>query len=158
MANSLVQDVDDVTPVHQMTQFESSNLIADQLRLMVSGENGGDPTEDYDFAEAYAWLAIQIDIFTQYALKGYRFVIGDQVGRGTITSADLMAHLGHELPNGKAEMRTRDITRKLGDQWHQFYLQVATGGRPAQRNFATDYWQDAMGDGHVVLVEGDASG
>lgn len=152
MANSGVQDIGDTTPVFQMTEFESDNRIAKWLRLILSGKNGWDPTEDYDMGEAFGWIAVETDIYTYYKMKGYRFVIGDQQGRGSISSAALLHHLGHELPNGKAEMATRDITRALSERWHQYYLQVALNDQPATRNFATRYWEDAMGPGHVVLV------
>jgi hypothetical protein len=153
IANSLVQDVKDSTPVYQMTQFESDNRIAKQIRLMVSGGWGEDATEDYDYAEAYHNENVRTDMHELYSLKGYRFIVGDQRGRSTIMSTGLQEHLGFVLPNNADEVSTREITRALDKKWHQFYLQVATGGRAATHNYVTDYWKDAMGNkGHVVLV------
>lgn len=161
IANSGVQDILDVTPVFQMTQFESSNLIAKQLRLIVSGEWGLDPTEDYDFAEAFTNYRVSTDIYDLYRLKGLRFVIGDEKGRGVVYSTDpdaneeinrgLDHHLGFTLPNNKQMMTTKEITQALNQRWWQFYLQVAVD-RPAARNSTTRWWEENMGPGHVVLM------
>ncbi len=149
LSSAVVQDVDDSKPVYQQTQFESDNRIAEQLRLLLAAESGGDPVEDYDMALAYVDRAVQTDIYTMYGLKGYMMIVGDQEGRGSITKEAAMLHLGIGL---QSTTKTSDLARSLNKAWHTFYLQVARGGQAATRNHVTSFWESTLGKGRVVLV------
>jgi hypothetical protein len=148
IASAVVQDVGDGHPVFQMSQFESDNRIAEQMRLLVPDRSGGDAPEDYDLGLAYLLLATRMDIFDFYGLRGYTFIVGDQIGRGQVRPGAVKDHLGHTL---QSSMETRDICRQLLQKWHLFYIQVGSGGG-ATHNSATTWWQDKLGSNRVVLV------
>lgn len=149
MASAIVQDVDDSYPVAQMTQFESDNRIAEQLRLLLSANNGGDAIEDYDLGLLYTMLAVEADIYDHYGLKGYYMVVGDQRGRGLVDPRTAQHHLGHSI---QSPLRTSEIARQLKERWHLYYLQVERGGQPATRDSSSKWWEEVIGMNNVVYV------
>jgi hypothetical protein len=132
-----------------MTQFESDNRIAEQLRLLLSAHNGGDAVEDYDLGMLYTMLAVETDIYSHYGLKGYYMVVGDQRGRGSVDSHTAQHHLGHSI---QSSIRTSEIARQLKERWHLYYLQVERGGRPATRDTASVWWEEMIGVSNVIYV------
>lgn len=149
IASGVVQDVGDEHPVFQMSQFESDNRIAEQIRLLVPDHSGGDATEDYDLGLAFMMLATGADIAAFYGLKGYAMIVGDQIGRGNVTLESVEHHLGHKL-QGKL-LTTKAICQALLPNWHMFYVHVGSGGG-GHHDFATEWWQDKLGAGRVVVV------
>lgn len=148
IASGVWQDVVDRHPVIQMSQFESDNRIAEQIRSLVPDHNGGDPTEDYDLGLAYLLLATDTDIFNFYGLKGYSFIVADQIGRGNVTPTGVKRYLGHTL---QSTTTTRDLCRQLLRKWHLFYIQVASEGY-VPHSETTSWWTDKLGSGRVVIV------
>ena len=149
IASAVVQDVVDTHPVFQMSQFESDIRIAEQIRLLVPDHGGGDETEDYDLCPTFLWLATQTDISDFYGLKGYAMIVGDQIGRGTVTAEGVKEYLGHTLQT--RSMATKAICQALLPKWHIFYVHVGSGGG-GSRDFATDWWTDKLGQGRGLIV------
>lgn len=145
---AVMQDVGDHHPVFQMSQWESDNRAAEHIRLLVPDRAGGDETEDYDIGLWYVQYATEIDI-VRYGLKGYFFVVGDQIGRGYVTSEVIKRHLGHEMQ--RPRLTTKEICQSLLDHWHLFYVQVGSGGG-GYRNEITSWWHERLGQDRVVIV------
>lgn len=143
IATGVMQDVVDRHPVFQMSQFESDNRFAEQMRYLVPDKGGGDSTEDYDLGLAYLMGGVETDIFNFYGLKGYAFLVADEIGRGNVTASSAKEHLGLNMQN----MSTKDICTKIVERWHQFYIHV--GGRDDR---ATDWWSDRLGANRIVVV------
>src|SRR3989344_1878597 len=149
LASAVVQDVVDNTPVVQLSQFESDERSADQVRLLIPASGGGDATEDYDLGLA-AGLFVYADAWTYYGLKGYFTITADEIGRGVVTADDVKNHLGQSLDQFQAGKRidTAEICQRLSEHWHVFYLQVPGVGRRT-----TEWWNERLGHGRVIQVD-----
>lgn len=149
LSASVIQDVSDTHSPFQMTQFEGDERIAEQLRLLIPDGAGGDAIEDYQLSLAYLMLATDTDIVNFYGLKGYGFIVGDQIGRENVTKEEVKAYLGHTLQN---TMTTKAVVELLLPKWHMYYIHVGSGGRGGSEDFATEWWKDKFGVGHVVIA------
>lgn len=149
LASAVVQDVGDSTPVVQLSQFESDERSAEQVRLLIPDANGGDAAEDYDLG-LVAGLFVYADAWTYYGLKGYFTITADEIGRGFVTRDNVEHHLGQDLDQFQAGTRidTAEICQHLSENWHVFYLQVPGAG---QRT--TDWWNKRLGHGRVIQVD-----
>jgi len=141
---AILQDVCDPHPVFQMAEFESDNRAAEHVRLLVPDKDGGDPTEDYDLGLYYVDKYVETDI-TNYGLKGYFFVVADQIGRGEVNSTKVDKHLGHSMQG--SEVSTKEICGNLLDKWHLFYIQVKSNDSGVM-----NWWTNKMGNGRVIYV------
>ena len=144
LSSSVIQDVGDEHPVYQMAQFETDERVAEQIRLLIPDGDGGDSTEDYQLALAYLMLAVDTDIFNFYNLKGYGFVVGDEIGRTSATVDDVKQHLGHTL---QKSMTTKAVAKEVLKKWHLFYILVK--GSSGTRS----WWLDKLGAGRVVVCD-----
>lgn len=148
LATSVVQDVQDEHPVLQMSQFETDERVAEQIRLLIPDHDGGDGTEDYQLALAYLMLAVDTDINNFYGLKGYGFIVGDQIGRDTVPNKsdyaddDVLKFLGVKM---QSKMKTKAVAKEVLKKWHMFYIAVGRGGH------VVDWWLDKLGAGRVVV-------
>lgn len=151
LASAVVQDVCDRTPVVQLSQFESDERSAEQVRLLQPDGGGGDATEDYDLGLA-AGLFIYADLCTFYGLKGYFTITADEKGRGFVTSEDTQKYLGQSLDQlqGGKRLDTAEICRRLTDNWHVFMFQVPSGR--SMLPHTTSWWTDVLGPGRVIQV------
>jgi hypothetical protein len=147
LAAGVVQDVGDHYPVVQMTQYESDNRRAEQLRLLLPANAGGDAPEDYDLALAHLMLGLDLDIW-RYGLRGYAFIVGDQLGRGFVTPSDVRHHLGHTI---QSQMTTEAICKALRPKLHLFFLQVDSRG-PGGYNSISHWWLEKLGLGRVIIT------
>jgi len=148
LATSVIQDVDDEHPVFQMSQFETDDRIAEQIRLLIPDHNGGDAPEDYQLGLAYLMMATHTDISDFYGLKGYGMVVGDQIGREKVSVESVNHHLGHKL---QSAMSTKSVGHQLLPKWHIFYVHVGSGDG-GERDFATKWWDEILGKGRTVVV------
>lgn len=146
LATSVIQDVDDPHPVFQMAQFEPDERIAEEIRLLIPDNAGGDETEDYQLALAYLMLATDFDIANFYGLKGYGFIVGDEIGREDVTVKDVEKHLGHKL---QSKMTTKAVAKELARKMHLFYIHVQLGH---SHGHSPSWWEDKFGAGHVLIA------
>lgn len=158
LASGVAQDVCDSHPVGQMSQFETDNRRVDEIKLLVPDSGGGDETEDYQILLAYAMLT-ETDIYNFYGLKGYAFLMADQICRESLdTISDdhtegNVSVLNHVkgLLKGRAGLQrsatTKAINQELLRKWHYFYLQVGHGGPGI-----ADWWKKRGMENRVVQV------
>jgi hypothetical protein len=155
-ASAVVQDVVDVyhSPVVQVSQFESDERSAEQVRLLLPAGNGGDAAEDYDLGLT-AGLFIYADLWTYYGLKGYFTLTADDIGRGKVTSDLIQEHLGQSLGQlgqfqNANRVDTSEICRQLIEHWHLFLLQVPAS---SMLSYSTSWWNEVIGSGRVIKVK-----
>lgn len=142
LSTSVVQDVCDPHPVFQMSQFETDERVAEQIRLLIPDGGGGDSTEDYQLALAYLMLAVDADINNFYGLKGYGFIVGDEIGRERVEAELVLERLGHKL---QKSMTTKAVAKEVLKKWHLFYIVVGND------HGTSDWWLDKLGAGRVVM-------
>ena len=149
LASAVVQDVVDPTPVVQLSQFETDERSAEQVRLLQPAGGGGDLTEDYDLGLA-AGLYVYADLWTYYGLKGYFTLTADDRGRGFITKDGVLEHLGQDLGQS-GRLETLEICRRLLEHWHLFLLQVPDSSRKLL-SYSTNWWNEKLGTGRIIQV------
>ncbi len=152
MSAMMFQDKDDTLPngdisAIQQSEFESGNRIAEQIREIVYANNGADSTEEYQFALLQAAFN-DLDI-NRYGLKGYLFVGGDEIGRDGNTPDEVMYHLGRKT---QGYLTIKQMYEAAALKYHVYRIQCGGGGEGAHRNRYTDWWEEVMGKGHVVVV------
>lgn len=147
IATSVVQDQGDRFPL-QTSQFEPDNEIDRQMSLLVPEKGGGDAPEDYQL-DLFATAFLIDTVIAKYGLKGYYFVVGDEIGRDRLTkelmkrvfNAEALEALGPQIPQA-----TKEIGQKLLEHWHGFFLQV--GGR----DDVTEWWSNILGRERVIIL------
>ncbi len=138
-------------PVVEVTQFESNNESADQVRLILPASMGNDSTtEDYQLGLYYATL-INADIWELYGLKGYFTLALDEIGREPVRRSDVKKYLGKE--GDFPELTVEEIAEKLLEHWHLFILQVPTGYSGGMLEETHRWWSRRIGQGRVIQVE-----
>lgn len=154
LASGVVNDVynvrNDGLPVVQISQFESDERSAEQVRLLQPASMGNDSaTEDYDLGLYYPTI-VYSDFWTYYGLKGYLTLALDEIGRGFVTPAGVKEYLGISADFGK--LTTEEICRELMEHWHLFILQVPTStGRFAPHTHG--WWSDIVGKSRIISVQ-----
>lgn len=154
MSSMMFQDKDDSLPgtdlvsAIQQTEFETGNAIAAQIRELIYSNNGGDSTEEYQFALLQAAFN-NLDI-NRYGLKGYFFLGGDEIGRSGNSPEEVMEHLGRKI---QGYMTIRQMYEAAAEKYHVYRIQCGSGGEGARRNATTTFWEKVMGKGRVILVE-----
>lgn len=133
-----IQDEGDSNPF-MITEFERDNLIENQMSKVVPERKGGDPTEEYQLALFYAGERIKSTIW-RYGLKGYFFIVGDEIGRDTLKPKLAKRVFGLDVQ----EISVEDLAKQVLDKWHVFYLQIGTIG------WTTKYWSNLLGSERVV--------
>jgi hypothetical protein len=129
-----------------MSQYEPDERIADQIRLLIPDHGGGDETEDYQLALAYLLMATDYDIVNFYHLKAYGFIVGDEIGRESVTVSDVKDYLGHTL---QSKTSTKAVAQQLLQKMHLFYIHVRLGG---DHDHSPAWWTDKLGVGHVLVA------
>lgn len=148
ISSSVFQDVCDAHFPFQKAQYESDNGMAEQLRMLMPDRYGGDETEDYDIGLLYQLLGTSFDINDFYGLKGYGFIMADQIGRGLVTPGVAREYLGRDI---QEEMTTEHICQQLLKKMHLFYLQLKAS-RSDRQGYVTQWWLERLGAGRVVIV------
>jgi len=151
IATGVIQDKVDEFP-YQRSQFEPDNEVERQMGLLVPEKNGGDATEDYQLGPFALAFLTQASI-TEYGLRGYYFVAGDEIGRNSL-SVDLLRRVfgpdvlekafGKNPPQSLPS--TQEVAQKLLQNWHAFYLQV--GGN----RYTTDWWANILGKERIIKL------
>lgn len=151
-ASAVVQDVSDKTPVVQLSQFESDERSAKQVRLLQPASDGGDSPEDYDLG-LVSGLYVYADLWTYYGLKGYFTLTLDEIGRGFVTRDDVESHLGRSLDwiQGGNKLQTSEVCKQLSKYWHVFVLQVPSRGSNMLIE-TTQWWSKVLDKSRVIQV------
>lgn len=154
LATGVVNDIYNVTenglPVVQVSQFESDERSAEQVRLLQPASMGNDTNaEDYDLGLFYP-LSIDADFWNFYGLKGYLTLALDEIGKEEVTGDGVRRYLGQSVDISR--LGTEVICHRLLEHWHLFILQVPTyTGQFAAHT--RGWWTARVGSGRVIQVE-----
>lgn len=144
MATGLVQDRGDAHDGSQFghSEYEPDNEIENQMRLLHPVHSGGDAPEEYQFDMWYTGYRTTTSIRSR-GLKGYYFIVGDEMGRDYLATPDIKRFYNVDL---QGDIDTVDLGRQVLADWHTFFLQV--DDRP--RVF--DWWERVIGRERVVIL------
>lgn len=151
IATGVIQDRGDGYP-YQCSQFEPDNEVERQMGLLFPERNGGDATEDYQLGLFAAAHLTSTDI-VRYGLKGYYFIVGDEIGRESFDRRVLEQVFGQEVMEKAFGARppqslpsTREVARKVLESWHVFFLQVGSSDK------TTAEWSELLGPERVIQL------
>ncbi|HSI21352.1 MAG TPA: hypothetical protein VLA04_06740 [Verrucomicrobiae bacterium] len=141
IATAVIQDVEDKIP-YQHSEFEPDNEVDRQMRLLSPEGGGGDAPEDYDLDIFYT-AERTVTSISGYGLKGYHFIVGDEIGRGRLGEHAMQKAFGL---SSQGVPSTEELAQKLLQGWHGFYLQVG------DHLHTTEWWRRMLGSDRVVLL------
>ncbi len=151
IATGIIQDRVDRYP-YLRSQFEPDNEVERQMGLLVPERGGEDNTEDYQLGLFAAALLTSASI-TSYGLKGYHFIVGDEIGRDEFDVRVLEQVFGPDVlkkafgsKTPQTLPSTAEVAKKALENWHIFYLQV--GNRPR----IAYWWTKLIGQKRVILL------
>jgi hypothetical protein len=152
IATGSIQDVVDKYP-YRVSQFEPDNEVGRQMKMLFPERQGGDSTEDYQIGLFSTAFLTQTSI-SQYGLKGYYFVIGDEIGRDYLDFHALTRVFGPmvlEKAFGQQSSQsylpgTAETIISLLQNWHVFFLQVDN------HYHTTNWWNRLIGPERVVKL------
>lgn len=103
----------------QISQFESNNLVDEQLRkLVLEGGGGGQRTESYEAVLYFAARLTSIDCFEKRGKKGYLFIAGDEAPHDIFSAEHI-----YKLFGIKAEaVSTKQLFAEAMEKYEIFYV------------------------------------
>lgn len=150
----------DTAPI-QVTQFESTNVITDQLtNFYLEGNGGGNGGESYCLAHYFAGTKTSCDRFEKRGKKGLLFTIGDEFPHGVQNERGLKLLTIDQIKRFIGGEPTRDLTAAecvaiASPQWDIFHIIAMEGsgsGSSVQDNHGVQAWTSLLGEGHVIKL------
>jgi len=136
----------------QVTQFEASIVLADQLKnFHLEGNGGGNGGESYTLAWYFAAFKAKCDAQIKRGRKGYLFTIGDEAPHDKLTKDQIKHFVGVDA---ESDMETKDLLSIVSQHWEVFHLII----KPAYPRAVTT-WRALLGeraievDDHTKLAE-----
>ncbi len=150
LAFGIVQDSDDKHPAFQLSQFESTALMAEHIGRLAPDFHGFDFPEDYELALLYSVYGVETDLAEFYGLKGHLHMTLDAIGRGQILPAFARTHLGFDI---QSSLFTKQVCQLALKKWHAFVVYVVPeeSYRWNEKIMVTEWWQNNLGPGRVVV-------
>lgn len=148
----------DVAPL-QVTQFESTNVICDQLtNFYLEGNGGGNGGESYCLAHYFAATKTSCDRFQKRGKKGLLFTVGDEFPHGVTNERGLKLLTVDQIKWFIGGEPTRDLTAAecvamASPQWEIFHIvAMQGGGSGVQDGHGVQAWNGLLGEGHVIKL------
>ena len=123
----------------QVSQFEASIVLAEQMKhFYLEGNGGGNGGESYSLPWYFAAYKTHCDAIIKRGRKGYLFTIGDETPHDTLTKDQIKQIMGDDV---EADLETHDLLSLISPHWEVFHLIV----KPVHhQNF--DRWTDLLGE------------
>lgn len=133
----------------QVTQFESSIVLADQMqRIYVEGNGGGNGSESYHLPWWFASQRCDIDA-TKRGRKGLIFTYGDESVPPPLTPAQLKRVTGDTIESALSAQQLLTMAER---SWDVFHIIVGDSGYARNRlPELTAEWRALMGERAIVL-------
>ena len=133
----------------QMSQFENSIVLADQLiDLHLEGGGGGNSSESYTALWYLAGMKTKIDSVAKRGKKGFLFTIGDEEVPPTLTASQLTTLFG---PGQYNDLTTEQLLEMASKYYHVFHVVVLEGShcRYGNSDRVLEGWRKVLGQ-HVL--------
>lgn len=136
----------DAAPI-QVTQFEASIVLADQVKKMyLEGNGGGNGGESYPLAWFYAGYKTKCDAIRKRNRKGYLFTIGDECPHPVLKREHLQRFIG---VNPEVDMRADVLLADIQKDWNVFHLIV----KPVRDQDVIDKWRNLLGERAILVAD-----
>ncbi|MDB5032989.1 MAG: hypothetical protein JWQ98_230 [Chlorobi bacterium] len=131
----------------QVTQFEASIVLADQVKnIFLEGNGGGNGGESYNLAWWFAAYKTRCDAQMKRHRKGYLFTIGDEPPHHALSRDHIINVLGGAA---ESDISTKDLLAIVSQQWEVFHLIVNPGSYPD----AITTWRDLLGERAMLISD-----
>jgi hypothetical protein len=126
----------------QVSQFESSNVIIDQMtKIWVEGGGGANESESYDLAWYFAAKHTSIDCFEKHGKKGYLFTIGDEPAPLGLTKEHIKKFTDDDIQ--VKELTPKELLAMAEQKYNVFHVLIEQGNGFSETGFET--WKELMG-------------
>jgi hypothetical protein len=128
----------------QVSQYEASNVIIDQLtNIWLEKGGGGNSFESYDLAWYFAAQHTSIDCFEKRGKKGYLFTVGDENCPPGLRAAQLKDICGDEVSQ---DISSKELLEMASKMYHVFHVVVEEGNH-CRGNVepVVQTWTDVLG-------------
>lgn len=136
----------------QVTQFESSNIITEQLeKVFIESGGGGNNNESYTLPWYFAARCVQSDAIEKRSHKGYLFTIGDELPPPTLTGSEIQKVIGL---NPQRDYTAKELFEMASESWHVFHLVLVNDGYAERRgDEVMAKWREVMGQHAIPLAD-----
>jgi hypothetical protein len=132
----------------QVSQFEASNVIIDQLTdIFVEHGGGGNQSESYQFPWYFAAMHTSIDCLEKRGKKGYLFTLGDEWVPPALTKAQIKQFIGDDVERDYSPAELLAMVQRM---YHVFHLVVEEGSYQ-DRPLAS--WKASLGERALLLSD-----
>jgi len=136
----------------QVTQFESSNVLVEQLeKIFVEHGGGGNMTESYDLPWYFAAQHTSIDCFEKRNKRGYLFTIGDEEAPAGLDQDHIKRFIGDTAERDYSAKELLEMAQRM---YHVFHI-VAEEGNYARhsKKAVYDTWHKLLGQNVLPLSD-----
>lgn len=128
----------------QVTQFEASMVITDQIeKIFVERGGGGNMGESYTLPWYFTAFHTKCDSQTKRKKKGYLFTIGDECPI-PLTKAQIKQFIGDDA---ECDFSPEELLTLLKPNWNVFHLMV----KPVSHQPVVSTWTGLLGDRAISL-------
>lgn len=146
-----IGDVESDTAPLQMTEFESSIVLADQTKeLYIEQGGGGNGGESYSLAHVAAHLKTSTDSFEKRGRKGFIFTIGDEKNHKLISKDQLTRTFGMPF---ESDLTAQECLDMALERYEVFHIVLTGEGDARSDPGVLKHWQDFMGQRVLPLSD-----
>lgn len=131
----------------QCTQFESSIVLAEQMKnFYLEGNGGGNGGESYPLAWFFAAYKTRCDSIKKRKGRGFLFTIGDECPLKNISRDAIKRFLNMDA---ECDMDARVLLDAVQKDWHVFHLIV----KPVDSQPVVSTWREWLGERAIVVED-----
>jgi len=131
----------------QVSQFESSNVLVEQMaKIFLEGGGGGNGGESYDLPWYFAAKHTVTDSWEKRHVKGFLFTIGDECKGHGLTKEEIKEFIGDDV---EKDYTTQELLAMVEQQYEVFHIVLDIGGSADSR--AVKNWKNFLGERALVL-------
>ncbi len=137
----------------QIGQFESGIEMDDNItHIFLEGSGGGSYEESYQNAMYYFAHRTSCDAFEKRGLKGYLFLIGDEMAYPRSTKAELQALIGD---GAQGDATLVEIVAAVKEKWEVFFI-IPKGTNHYSDPKLENFWKKHLGQNVIKLEDPNA--
>jgi|JI10StandDraft_1071094.scaffolds.fasta_scaffold23927_2 hypothetical protein len=130
----------------QMTQFEASIVLADQLeRVWIEAGGGGNSGESYHLPWYAAAHMVRADAIMKRKQKGWIFTIGDEAPLDLLTEAQIKKVFGVDRP--AMPVTSKELLAQIEPYWNVFHLII----QPVSHQQVLAKWRDLLQERAIMV-------
>ena len=139
----------EVAPL-QIGQFESGIEMDDNVtHIFLEGSGGGSYEESYQNALYFFAHRTSCDAFEKRGLKGYLFLIGDEMAYSRSTKAELQALIGD---GAQGDATLEEIVAAVKEKWEVFFI-IPKGTNHYDDPKLENFWKKHLGQNVIKLED-----